>query len=484
MRRFVACLLVVLPAAPAGAQVSAPSGAGGQAGKEELPWIKLTVSPMAGSKPALRYQLLPELRDVKPGNAALLYQRAHAPEWFARFRRDPDYDKYNDWLELPLEKFPRSKAEGLLPKQALDEVDLAARRSYCDWELVDRLRKDGLSLLIPDVQALREYGSLLHLRARIELLDEKFDKAVYTLQSGYALGRHAGDGPTLIQSLVGVAIVGMMNKGVEDFIQRPGAPNLYWALTDLPRPMVDMRKPLQGERIMVEALLPGLHDMLRDAKNRPLSKEEIVGYLDRIGPLVDGKGSEFRLSAAVVSASMYPAARKYLIAQGRKAEEVDALPVLQTALLYAAAVYEERFDELRKWQSLPYWQAREALARVERDMRARRAEGVNFGTLVADLMIPAVQKVVFAGHRLERNIAALRVVEALRLHAALNGGRLPDSLADIREAPIPIDPVSGKEFTYKREGARAYLSAVPPPGEVANEANTLRYEITLRAQKN
>jgi hypothetical protein len=484
MRGFVACLLVVVSVAPAGAQVSAPLGAGGQAGKEELPWIKLTVSPMAAPKPALRYQLLPELRDVKPGNAALLYQRAHAPDWFSSFRRHADYDKYYDWLELPLEKFPKSKAESLLPKQTLEEVDRAARRTYCDWELVERLRKDGLGLLIPDVQALREYGALLRLRARVEVLDGRFDKAVHTLQTGYSLGRHTGDGPTLIQALVGVAIVAMMNQSVEDLIQQPRAPNLYWALTDLPRPLVDMRKPLQGERIMVEALLPGLHDMLRDAKSRPLSKEEIVGYLDRIAALVDRKGSEFRLSAAVVSASMYPAARKYLIAQGRKAEEVDALPVVQTALLYAAGVYEERFDELRKWQSLPYWQAREALARVERDIRAKRAEGFNFGTIIADLMIPAVQKVVFAGHRLERKIAALRIVEALRLHAAVNGGKLPNGLADVREAPIPLDPVTGKEFTYKRDGSRAYVSAPPPPGEVANEANTIHYEITLRGGKN
>src|SRR5258708_6081550 len=33
--------------------------------------------------PALKYPLLPEIRDLKPGNAALLYQRAHSPEWWA-----------------------------------------------------------------------------------------------------------------------------------------------------------------------------------------------------------------------------------------------------------------------------------------------------------------------------------------------------------------------------------------------------------------
>ena len=54
---------------------------------KESPAIKLTVRPAAAPAPALKYLLLPELRDQTPGNAALLYQRAHSPEWFANIRK-------------------------------------------------------------------------------------------------------------------------------------------------------------------------------------------------------------------------------------------------------------------------------------------------------------------------------------------------------------------------------------------------------------
>ena len=35
--------------------------------------VHLTVRPMPAPKPALKYQLLPELRELKPGNAAQNY---------------------------------------------------------------------------------------------------------------------------------------------------------------------------------------------------------------------------------------------------------------------------------------------------------------------------------------------------------------------------------------------------------------------------
>jgi hypothetical protein len=47
-----------------------------RAGDETLPPTKLTLRPAALPSPALRYRLLPELREQKPGNAAPHYLRA------------------------------------------------------------------------------------------------------------------------------------------------------------------------------------------------------------------------------------------------------------------------------------------------------------------------------------------------------------------------------------------------------------------------
>ena len=57
--------------------------------------------------------------------------------------------------------------------------------------------------------------------------------------------------------------------------------------------------------------------------------------------------------------------------------------------------------------------------------------------------------------RLDRRVAALRVVEAIRMHAATHGGSLPESLDKITEVPVPFDPVTGQPFGYHLEGGRA-----------------------------
>src|SRR5262245_12182881 len=348
-----------------------------------IPWTKLALSPAAAPEPALKYQLLPELRDTTPGNAAVLYQRAHSAEWWSGVRRSKDYEKYYDWLELPLDKFPRGKAAGLIPKHALQEVDRAARRAYCDWELTDRLRQDGINMLIPDVQSFREYAAMLRLRARVEMVDRQFDKAIYTLQTGYALGRHVGDGPTLIQGLVGIAIASIMNGEVELLIQQPGAPNLYWALTDLPTSFVDLRKPIQGERIVAEAIFPGLSELLRDVRGRALTPQEIRNHIERMAQIDGGKsGSDAFLGVAFLAAQVYPEAKKFLIAQGRKAEEVEAMPVVQVGLLFALHDYERGLDDMRKWLSVPYPEAQAGLKKVAQDLKKRRMEEPRITTIL------------------------------------------------------------------------------------------------------
>jgi hypothetical protein len=93
-------------------------------------------------------------------------------------------------------------------------------------------------------------------------------------------------------------------------------------------------------------------------------------------------------------------------------------------------------------------------------------------------LTPAYRQWVFAARRNNRRIAELRVIEALRLFAALHDRSLPETLSDIREVPIPDDPLTGKAFGYWREGTSAILEVVPPPG-FTDPAYGRRYEITI-----
>jgi hypothetical protein len=51
------------------------------------------------------------------------------------------------------------------------------------------------------------------------------------------------------------------------------------------------------------------------------------------------------------------------------------------------------------------------------------------------------------------------VVEALRLYAAAHEGRLPATLDQITEVPVPLDPVSGRAFDYRLNGDTAVLTS-------------------------
>jgi hypothetical protein len=66
--------------------------------------------------------------------------------------------------------------------------------------------------------------------------------------------------------------------------------------------------------------------------------------------------------------------------------------------------------------------------------------------------------------RMQRTVASLRAAEALRGYAGAHDGKPPETLADITDLPLVIDPQSGKgyEAFYKLHDGTAVLE-VPPP---------------------
>jgi hypothetical protein len=461
---------------------AAPGAAAPPAEPPQPPPIRLTLRPAAAPSPALKYRLLPEVRDRSPGNAVILYYRAFSPEALTHRRHPELLTKVQKSNEGPLAAASRGDLEWLRTVWFLKEVDRAARRAYCDWELIDRLREDGIGLVLPDMQELRNFAALLRGRARLELLDGRFDQAARTLQTGAGLGTDLAQAPLLISNLVGIAVCNQMLDTVEDWVQRPDSPNLYWALTDLPRPLVDLRKGLEGERLTVDSLLPGYREMLADPKAALPPPDQARGAqagFSKARLLLEGLDSGGdRLAFLRLALRTYPQAKRFLRSQGWAEEQVEGMPALQAVLLYQVHRYDVAYDELLKYASLPYPEGAAGLRRITRRPPEGREDG---GSLdLADLLVPAVGRAVPAAARLDRRVAALRCVEALRLHAAAHGGEPPARLADVHEVPVPADPVTGQPFDYRQEGDRAVLSAPPPPGEAPDARNSLRYELTFK----
>src|SRR5438270_7314564 len=102
------------------------------------------------------------------------------------------------------------------------------------------------------------------------------DEAVRTLETGLAFARHVAEGPFLINDLVGIAVANSMLERVDELIARPDAPNLYWALSTLPRPLIGVRESSENEIKLIEWMFPEL-----DEVGRPRSEADWASLLGR-----------------------------------------------------------------------------------------------------------------------------------------------------------------------------------------------------------
>ena len=294
--------------------------------------VEFTLHPAKAPEPAQKYRLLPKAEEQTDADAAPLYEKA-----VQLLPEDFQTEQISRWLKTPPAKLPRQQVQSTLQqfKPILQFLEQAAKCRQCDWPYIDY---DTLS------KTLRKYRSLnylLDLQMRFQISQVRFDKAIGTAQTGFAMAKHIGDGPSLIHGIIGVGIGGFICRQLEQFVQGPNAPNLYWALRGLPRPFIDLTERSEFEN-----------------------------------PDNEAKG-------------------------------------------------------------------------------------------------------LLLMNRLDRHVAALQCVEALRLYAAVHDGRFPKELSTITEVPVPSDPVLQKPFVYRSTGSGAVLEAPAPEG-ATGKWDAIRYELSLK----
>jgi len=85
----------------------------------------------------------------------------------------------------------------------------------------------------------------------------------------------------------------------------------------------------------------------------------------------------------------------------------------------------------------------------------------------------------------QRRIAALRIVEAVRHYAATHDGKLPPALDDMEGISIPLDPLTDHPFVWTIDGKVATLKAPPLPDEAAElggelaKSSALEYRLKI-----
>ena len=200
--------------------------------------IRLNVSPAPAPRPALRYQLLPELREMSPGNPIPNYMRCSVEQQGFFLDREA-LERREDLLVMPLQELAVRGSQDY-GRVALSQADRAARLDNPDWQIMLKLKADGIALKIPDVQALRPVAAALKVRFRAEVALGRFEDAIGTAKTLFAMSRHLGEHPTLVGNLVGIAVAFQAIGPLEEMLEQPWCPNLYWALSNLPDPLVPL----------------------------------------------------------------------------------------------------------------------------------------------------------------------------------------------------------------------------------------------------
>jgi hypothetical protein len=488
IHRFLTVVIILLAtAASVSAQLLwAPS----KPEEEHIEVFRLTVSPAPEPKPALKYHFLVPPVDQISGNAATFYYKAMSFEGTDEIQSldklVSDDEKYRLLYEAPLQELPLQEAEratrwlqdGSGYRLWLTKASLC---DSCNWE--DLIREQGMYTLLPQIQNTRGLARAIALRARVLMAQNKPEETVETLRLAFALSRNLGKGTTLIHCLIGIAIQGIMNDQTRTLISLEHSPNLYWALTDLAAHPVDLREGMSYESRFWEFTIHELPELNRRAltaeealaiamKLYEASRGFAINRPDQTEPAV--KQAEF-FGTAVYE---YPKARKYLLDHGYTAEQIDAMPVLQTTLLARWKQFELIRDNTFKWLLLPDDESRPNLTRMADDLRAAEARG-DGGIFTQAL--PAIQATIYARIRHQRETELLRVVEALRMYAAEHGG-WPEKLDDVTAVPVPLDPWSHKPFEFFVKDGVATLQAPIQPKAPWPISSDQRYELTLRTE--
>ena len=446
--------------------------------------IPLDLSPTAAPKPLSAYYLEAEYGEKKPGEKLGGFLKCFMEQ--DTFYGKEHQEKLEKWRTLPLADLPADVradagvksgiAYGGKYTTMMGFADQAARYTRTEWNEYFNLRSDGIYFLLPEVQKLRALATAVHLRLRGEIKAGEFDKAVVSVRTLFGLARMLETHPTLIGNLVGMAVAYMAVDALEEVVQQPKCPNLFWSFADLPAPFLSLREGVAGERVLLSAQfgtsVPADRALTAAEVNAVIATvAELQGMAgDRPAGPLDRPG--VRYAAIATNDKLLERARDRLGRAGTPAAVVKAMPKLQLAILEDLDRFAVTRDELFKWVNRPHPEALAGLTEADTVVKNEKAAGWVLGPL----FLPSVRKVKTSQAKLDQRLAYLMAAEAVRLYAHAHAGKLPERLADTG-LPVPADPISGKPFGYTLKDGTATLTGANPTGQ---DADNRVYELRVR----
>src|SRR5262249_18694136 len=158
-----------------------------------------------------------------------------------------------------------------------------------------------------------------------------------------------------------IAIAAVAIDHLNKMLDQPGCPNLYWALTNLPRPLISLDKAMDGERVIMAWVFRDLKD---SASMSVEQIKEFIAHMDKMladNTVVIREGTPTKpgvrawLDARTRDDAVVGAAGGRLVEHGLSAERLLRFPADQVILLDEKRELEERFDDVVKTIDYPFW---------------------------------------------------------------------------------------------------------------------------------
>ena len=463
---------------------------------------ELTVHPQAEPRPALKYRLMPDPNDVIEGNAALYYLKAMGflEQTSAAARLQEFRNKYRkvaeekgvsisslppySWLEMAPQELPLAEVKEYLSNSAFQIPLLveATRRTQFSLDRNIRDVESPVAYLLPEIQAMRELARTQSLRFKVALAEKRTLDALTIFQQQTAMARHLGSDEFVVSNLVGTAILSIAMQDAIYLAQQADAPNLYWALASLPKPVIGMERALPLERQFLFMQVKALKDVnetprpagyWQDFIDRVLLQIRDLELIDQ--QLVSTDPEVERAGFVSIVAAAYPNAKRYLMEECRLDRNlVDAYPTAQVVFLAMKYFSQQAIDEKFKWDALPLLQIREHPEFLRSDEQFDKlCQRAGWISLPVVQTMPAVLAIRNSQVRSQQQLALLQTTEDVRMYAA-SSGKLPMTL-DALPYPAPNDPQTGQPFEYKVDGDVATLIGSP--------STNPQYQLKLRLAK-
>ncbi len=435
-------------------------------------WTEIHVTPRSSARLDLNLSFFPRSFERKQGNAAVILLRLASTE------NPRAWKSYAAKLKCMLAK---ERAE-FTPQAARVETPLVdfselRRAAYCreaSWQYPSIGEQLNCFVDIPGMSNIRVRLRGLAVDCRADIAEGKLDDAVEKITVGLGVIAHCEAAPIALAKVIQIDNASLFLDRIEEMQQHSKSPNLYWALSQIPAPFINLHTALDWER----------HTLHRETGIKEL--EDICGEQEwkivrqRLQRIVSEQTSPRAFVLFERGDAAQPLAGDLATVREQLLETLPSLigkvPKMSEDELivnWFFAMRQAEWDRILRGMLLPPPQGLPLIRKAYRRHWAMQTRPVY------SRQVPEITDIYTGAWSLRRRIDILRIVEAIRDFAARNGGVLPESLEAITELPVPDDVMTAQPFRYCVTDGIAYLhgEAVNMDSEVEDR---LRYRIELR----